>query len=364
MRNQFNKILITGGAGFIGSALVRHLIYKTNIKVLNVDALTYAGNLESLEDCQDDQRYHFVHADITDANIIQRVLQEFQPDAILHLAADSHVDRSIDNPAEFVQNNIVGTYTLLEATRTYWASLAAQARDRFRFLHVSTDEVYGSLGQEGLFTEHSPYQPTSPYAASKASSDHLVRAWHCTYGLPILMTHCSNNYGPYQFPEKLIPLMILNAMEGRPLPVYGNGEHIRDWLYVEDHVRALLQVLTQGKIGEGYNISSHNEKTNLEVVKQICVLLDEMLPDSNYKPHAQLLTLVEDRPGHDRRYALDATKLATQLGWYPTETFNSGLRKTVQWYLNNDAWCQRAQDGSYRRGRLGLGQTISELARS
>ena len=350
------RILLTGGAGFIGSALVRHIIRQTDYHVLNVDALTYAGNLESLEDVAQSDRYRFVQADICDGEAVMSLLQDYKPDAVMHLAAESHVDRSIDGPASFIQTNIVGTYTLLEAARSYWDGLDAINKQQFRFHHISTDEVYGSLGAEGLFSETSPYQPNSPYSASKASSDHLVNAWHHTYGLPVVITNCSNNYGPYQFPEKLIPLVILNALEGKPLPIYGAGDNVRDWLYVEDHVTALLRVLEQGGVGETYNIGGHNEKTNLEVVKHICALLDELVPASNHVPHEQLITFVKDRPGHDKRYAIDATKIDTELGWKPIETFDSGLRKTVQWYLENQAWCRRVQDGSYRRERLGLGE--------
>ena len=311
--------------------------------------MTYAGNLESLEKTAENERYQFVQADICDTTLVNKLFQEYQPDAVMHLAAESHVDRSIDSPAAFIQTNIVGTYTLLEAAKRYWDTLANEARQAFRFHHISTDEVYGSLGQEGLFTETSPYQPNSPYSASKASSDHLVRAWYHTYGFPVLLTNCSNNYGPYQFPEKLIPLMILNAIEGKPLPIYGAGDNVRDWLYVEDHVIALLHVLNNGAVGETYNIGGHNEKTNLQVVKSVCALLDELLPASKFKPHEQLITYVSDRPGHDKRYAIDASKLQNELGWKPKETFETGLRKTVQWYLSHSEWCRRVQDGSYRR---------------
>lgn len=349
------KILITGGAGFIGSALIRHIIQHTPYHVLNVDALTYAGNLESLEVVAESDRYQFSQTDIRDASALERLFRDFEPDAVMHLAAESHVDRSIEGPAAFIQTNIIGTYNLLETARRYWESLAVQEKDNFRFHHISTDEVYGSLGKDGLFTETSPYQPNSPYSASKASSDHLVNAWHHTYGLPVLVTNCSNNYGPYQFPEKLIPLVVLNAVEGKPLPVYGAGDNVRDWLYVDDHVTALLQVLEQGVVGETYNIGGHNEKTNLEVVKSICSLLDELRPAADNTPHENLITFVKDRPGHDKRYAIDATKIDKTLGWKPKETFESGLRKTMQWYLDNDAWCRRVQDGSYQRQRLGLG---------
>ncbi len=350
------KLLITGGAGFIGSAVIRYLINETETIVMNVDKLTYAGNLDSLTMVSSHPRYHFAKVDICDAKALQSLFAEFQPDAIMHLAAESHVDRSIDGPAEFIHTNIVGTYTLLETARSYWQTLNSPAKQAFRFHHVSTDEVYGSLGAKGLFMEDSPYRPNSPYSASKASSDHLVRAWHHTYQLPVVTTNCSNNYGPYQFPEKLIPLMILNGLEGKPLPVYGKGQNIRDWLYVEDHVRALYVVLTQGQIGETYNIGGHNEKTNLEVVHQICALLDDLLPNSPRRPFQQLITFVTDRPGHDLRYAIDACKIACELDWKPRESFESGLRKTVQWYLENQTWWQRVRDGSYRGERLGLGK--------
>jgi len=345
------KLIVTGGAGFIGSAVIRYLINETETTILNIDKLTYAGNLESLSPVSNNPRYHFAQVDICDAPALQQVLSQFQPDAIMHLAAESHVDRSIDGPAEFINTNIVGTYSLLETVRSYWQSLDSAAQTRFRFHHVSTDEVYGSLGKTGLFTETTPYQPNSPYSASKAASDHLVRAWHHTYNLPIVTTNCSNNYGPYQFPEKLLPLMIINALAGEPLPVYGKGENVRDWLYVEDHARALCLVLEQGQIGETYNIGGHNEKTNLEVVETLCQILDEMRPTS--APHNQLITFVTDRPGHDLRYAIDANKIQKTLGWQPVETFETGLRKTVQWYLDNRDWWQRVRDG--RGERLGLG---------
>jgi len=347
------KLLITGGAGFIGSAVIRHIIRHTAASVVNVDKLTYAGNLESLAEVADSDRYAFEQVDICDRAEVERVFREHQPDAVMHLAAESHVDRSIDGPAEFIQTNIVGTYTLLEVARAYWNGLDAERRDAFRFHHISTDEVYGDLeGPEGLFTEETSYAPSSPYSASKASSDHLVRAWQRTYGLPTLITNCSNNYGPYHFPEKLIPLMILNALEGKALPVYGKGEQIRDWLYVEDHARALYKVVTEGEVGETYNIGGHNEKQNIEVVNTICALLDELAP-SQHSPYASLITYVADRPGHDLRYAIDADKIERELGWRPEETFESGIRKTVQWYLNNQEWCRRVQDGSYQRERLG-----------
>ena len=346
-------ILITGGAGFIGSALIRHLLNNTDHHVLNLDKLTYAGNLESLASVAENPRYRFLQADIADSEAVSQALAEFQPDAIMHLAAESHVDRSIDGPAEFIQTNIVGTYALLEATRAYWMKLDDTRKAAFRFHHISTDEVYGDLhGVDDLFTETTPYAPSSPYSASKAASDHLVRAWQRTYGLPVLLTNCSNNYGPYHFPEKLIPLVILNALDGKPLPVYGNGQQVRDWLYVEDHARALLTVVSTGKVGETYNIGGHNEQTNLHVVESICALLDELSPRQQGFYREQI-SFVTDRPGHDLRYAIDASKIERELGWKPTETFASGLRKTVQWYLDNLDWCRRVQDGSYQRERLG-----------
>ncbi len=348
------KLLVTGGAGFIGSAVIRYLIQATNVTVLNVDKLTYAGNLDSLSAVANDPAYHFSQTDICNAKALPQLFTEFQPDAVMHLAAESHVDRSIDGPAEFINTNIVGTYTLLEVARNYWQSLPHEAKHKFRFHHISTDEVYGSLSDTGAFTEDTPYRPNSPYSASKASSDHLVRAWHHTYQFPVVTTNCSNNYGPYQFPEKLIPLIILNAIEGKPLPVYGKGENIRDWLYVEDHAIALYLVLTQGKIGETYNIGGHNEQTNLAVVQQICALLDEMRPLASLQSHQQLITFVTDRPGHDLRYAIDASKIQRELGWQPRESFETGLRQTVLWYLENQSWWQRVRDGSYRGERLGL----------
>jgi dTDP-glucose 4,6-dehydratase len=349
------KLLITGGAGFIGSAVVRHLVAETDVSLVNVDKLTYAGNLESLGAARDSQRHHFERVDICDQPQVERVFREHQPDAVMHLAAESHVDRSIDGPADFIRTNILGTYTLLEVARAYWGGLEEARRDRFRFHHVSTDEVYGSLGPSGSFLETTAYQPSSPYSASKASSDHLVRAWHHTYGLPVVTSNCSNNYGPYQFPEKLIPLMILNGLAGRALPVYGSGENVRDWLYVEDHARALYTVLRSGHPGETYNIGGHNEKTNIEVVRGICRLLDELAPDSRVPDRESLITYVKDRPGHDLRYAIDASKIERELGWTPRETFDTGLRKTVQWYLDSAQWCEHVQDGSYRGERLGLG---------
>jgi len=346
--------MVTGGAGFIGSALIRYLIEATDTTVLNIDKLTYAGNLDSLATVAQHPRYHFAQVDINDAALLKQQFDIFKPNAIMHLAAESHVDRSIEGPAEFIKTNIMGTYTLLEVARAYWLSLSDDMKAQFRFHHVSTDEVYGSLGSTGFFTETTAYQPNSPYSASKAASDHLVRAWHHTYQLPVITTNCSNNYGPYQFPEKLIPLMIINALEGQPLPVYGQGSNIRDWLYVDDHVRALYLVLQKGQLGETYTIGGHNEHTNLEVVQTLCTVLDELLPNSTYIPHQQLITFVTDRPGHDLRYAIDAQKINHELGWQPEETFNSGLRKTVLWYLEHRQWWQRVRDGRYRGERLGL----------
>jgi len=373
------KLLITGGAGFIGSAVIRHIINNTKDEVVNLDKLTYAGNLESLSEVSDSGRYAFEQVDICNRAEVDRVLAQHQPGAIMHLAAESHVDRSIDGPAAFIETNIVGTYTLLEAARHYWQGLHEQRRTNFRFHHISTDEVYGDLGElpspqatpsspsplagEGpgerggdqelpLFTEQTPYAPSSPYSASKASSDHLARAWHRTYGLPVLVTNCSNNYGPYHFPEKLIPLVILNALENKPLPVYGKGDQIRDWLYVEDHARALYKVVIEGKPGETYNIGGHNEKQNIEVVQTICDILQELRPRQN--SYRELITHVQDRPGHDMRYAIDTRKIQRELGWSPNETFETGIRKTLEWYLENLDWCKRVQDGRYQRERLGV----------
>ncbi len=349
------KILVTGGAGFIGSAVIRHIIQETETEVLNLDKLTYAGNLESLYEIDQHPRYQFVQADICDVDVLTQIFERFKPDAVMHLAAESHVDRSIDGPAEFIQTNILGTYQLLEAARQYWQRLEAEKKAGFKFHHISTDEVYGDLeGTTDLFTETTSYAPSSPYSASKASSDHLVRAWHRTYGLPVVVTNCSNNYGPYHFPEKLIPLVILNALDGKALPIYGKGDQIRDWLYVEDHARALYKVVTEGVVGETYNIGGHNEKQNLEVVKTICTILDEVKPRLDAQPYATQITFVQDRPGHDLRYAIDASKIARELNWTPKETFESGIRKTITWYLNNLEWCHRVQDGSYQGERLGV----------
>ena len=353
------RILVTGGAGFIGSEIIRYLLAGTKHKVFNLDKLTYAGNLESLASVARNPRYQFSQGDIVDHGLVLRMFDKFQPDVVLHLAAESHVDRSIDGAAEFIQTNIVGTSVLLEAARSYWMGLSGKKQESFRFHHVSTDEVYGSLREDGLFTEETAYDPSSPYSASKASSDHLVRAWHRTYGMPVLITNCSNNYGPYQFPEKLIPRMILNALQGKTLPVYGNGQQVRDWLYVEDHARALLKVATEGEVGETYNIGGNNEMMNLEVVYAVCDILDEIRLDrpEGIASYRDLLSFVADRPGHDQRYAIDASKIQNELGWFPMETFDTGLRKTVQWYLNNATWCKHVQDGNYRGERLGLVKT-------
>lgn len=352
-----SKILVTGGAGFIGSAVVRHIINATHDSVVVVDKLTYAGNLASLVSVAGSDRYAFEHVDICDRRALDAVFSRYQPDIVMHLAAESHVDRSIDGPAAFIETNIVGTYTLLEAARGWWNGLGAEQKAAFRFHHISTDEVYGDLhGSDDFFTETTPYAPSSPYSASKASSDHLVRAWLRTYGLPTLITNCSNNYGPYHFPEKLIPLTILNALAGKPLPVYGNGEQIRDWLYVEDHARALYRVATAGKPGETYNIGGHNERRNIDVVRTVCALLEELAPQkpAGIESYDRLITFVTDRPGHDVRYAIDAAKIARELGWLPEETFESGMRKTVAWYLANEPWWRQVLDGSYRGERLGL----------
>ncbi|MBA0184077.1 dTDP-glucose 4,6-dehydratase [Pectobacterium versatile] len=351
------RIIVTGGAGFIGSAVVRHIINNTNDEVLVIDSLTYAGNLESLKSVSGNERFRFQRINVCERERLEQIFDEYQPSAIMHLAAESHVDRSIDGPAAFIETNIVGTYSLLEATRQYWNTLSVDTKKAFRFHHISTDEVYGDLnGTADLFTEITPYAPSSPYSASKASSDHLVRAWLRTYGLPTIVTNCSNNYGPYHFPEKLIPLIILNALEGKPLPIYGNGAQVRDWLYVEDHACALYKVVSEGKVGETYNIGGHNERKNIQVVQTICRLLDEMLPNkpAGIDKYESLITYVTDRPGHDMRYAIDAGKIYRELGWKPQETFESGIRKTVQWYLENEKWWRRVKDGSYAGERLGI----------
>ena len=348
------KVLVTGGAGFIGSAVVRHIIRDTDWSVANVDKLTYAGNLESLADARTSNRHRHFKVDICDRAALDAVFQEVRPAAVLHLAAESHVDRSIDGAAPFIETNIVGTYTLLEATLAHWRSLDEEARARFRFQHISTDEVFGSLGATGQFTETTPYQPNSPYSASKAASDHLVRAWHHTYSLPTLATNCSNNYGPYHFPEKLIPLVILRALAGESLPVYGKGENVRDWPHVEDHAEALTLVLRRGRPGETYNVGGDSERKNIDVVRAICALLDEMLPGSTNRPHEKLIRFVTDRPGHDARYAIDASKIKTELGWRPRHSFDSGLRDTVRWFLDNRPWWERVMSGAYRGERLGL----------
>jgi len=347
------KILVTGGAGFIGSAVIRHIVKNSDYEVLNVDKLTYAGNLESLKEVSDSSRYRFAQVDICDKEALKQLFAEFQPDAVMHLAAESHVDRSIDGPGAFIQTNIIGTYTMLEAAYNYFTILPEEKKSSFRFHHISTDEVYGSLGDEGLFTETTPYDPRSPYSASKASSDHLVSAWYHTYGLPVLITNCSNNYGPYHFPEKLIPLVILNALHEKELPVYGKGDNIRDWLYVEDHAKALVMVVEKGLPGETYNVGGRNERTNLEVVKTICRTLDEECPRSNGEMYENLIIFVKDRPGHDKRYAIDATKLETELGWKAEENFDTGIKKTVKWYLDNEWWWRPIRDNKYSGERLG-----------
>ena len=357
MRKPKN-ILVTGGAGFIGSAVIRHIIQNTNHFVVNVDKLTYAGNPESLSSIAGNSRYEFKKEDICNPDGIKYIFHHFRPEIVIHLAAESHVDRSIDSPGEFIKTNLFGTYVLLEAAREYWVSLSEESRLYFRFHHVSTDEVYGDLkGPVDLFREETPYAPSSPYSASKAGSDNLVRAWNRTFGLPIIVTNCSNNYGPYQFTEKLIPLIILNALRGKQLPVYGEGTQVRDWLFVEDHARALVKVVTEGAVGETYNIGGHNEKQNIEVVRAVCDLLDELRPSTHdgFKKYEELITFVKDRPGHDIRYAIDASKIQRELGWVPQETFDSGLRKTIEWYLSNENWWQAVLDGSYRGQRLGLG---------
>jgi dTDP-glucose 4,6-dehydratase len=351
-----STVFVTGGAGFIGSAVVRRLIADTDVVVVTVDRLTYAGNLDSLAPAHSD-RHHFARVDICDAVEVRALLDRYRPNAILHLAAESHVDRSITGPAEFVRTNVLGTYTLLDEAQRFWATLAGDERAAFRFLHVSTDEVFGSLGPEGSFREDTPYRPNSPYSASKAGSDHLVRAWHHTYGFPTLTTHCSNNYGPYQFPEKLIPLMILNSLEGKPLPVYGRGENVRDWLHVDDHVDALLTVLRRGRVGETYCIGGNSERRNIDVVRAICRTLDELSPDG-VNTRERLITYVTDRPGHDMRYAIDAGKIERELGWRPARSFEAGLRDTVQWYLTNRTWWERVRSGRYRQGAGGSGDPI------
>lgn len=351
------KILVTGGAGFIGSALCRYLIASTPATVLNIDKLTYAANLHSLDPIKSDPRYSFLQADICDRAAMDAAFAQFAPDAVMHLAAESHVDRSITGSSAFIETNINGTYTLLEAARAYWSALPAERQESFRFLHISTDEVYGSLGDDGLFREDTPYDPSSPYSASKAASDHLVLAWHRTYGFPALISNCSNNYGPYQFPEKLIPLMILNARDGKALPVYGDGRNVRDWLYVDDHVRALYLILQRGRLGEKYNVGGRNEQANIDVVHTVCDLLDAFVPGQDSR--RQLVTFVTDRPGHDRRYAIDANKLETELGWRAHETFKTGLEKTVRWYLDNEAWWGPLRGGRYDGQRLGLLKTAA-----
>jgi dTDP-glucose 4,6-dehydratase len=353
-----SRFLVTGGAGFIGSAFIRLLLSRRADSVLNFDKLTYAGNLESVGEVKGNEFYGFVQGDVCEAGQVRTALEDFRPDFVIHLAAESHVDRSIDDADKFIRTNVVGTYVLLEEVRRYWGGMVGEQRASFRLLHVSTDEVYGSLGGEGFFTESTPYRPSSPYSASKAGSDHLARAWHRTYGLPVVVSNCSNNYGPNQFPEKLIPHMILNGLKGRPLPVYGDGRQVRDWLYVEDHARALVEVVTRGTPGETYNIGGHNEQRNVDVVRAICALLEELAPER--KPgtihrYSDLVRFVEDRPGHDTRYAIDATKIGAELGWAPQESFESGLRKTVQWYLDHETWWQRVLSGDYRLGRLGVG---------
>jgi len=348
------NLLVTGGAGFIGGNFVHFLIRETDVQIVNLDKLTYAGNLDTLASLRDNGRHVFVQGDIGDRDLVRRLLGDYRVDAVVNFAAESHVDRSIDGPAAFVETNVLGTFNLLDCAREHWAGLGVSGKDGFRFLHVSTDEVYGSLGPTGKFVETTPYAPNSPYSASKAASDHLVRAWYHTYGLPVLTTNCSNNYGPYQFPEKLIPLVTLKAMQGEPLPIYGDGSNVRDWLYVTDHCRAIWWVLEEGRPGQVYNVGGESERTNLQVVDTICALLDELLPDSPHRPHGQLKTFVADRPGHDLRYAIDSHKLQSELGWVPRESFESGLRRTLTWYLENELWCRRVTDGSYRGERLGL----------
>lgn len=347
------RVVVTGGAGFIGSAVCRYLVLEQQVQVLNVDKLTYAGNLSSLSEIADNPLYQFAQVDICDGEAVSALLEDFQPDSVMHLAAESHVDRSIDGPSAFIETNIVGTANLLERVREFWSALDGDEKKGFRFHHISTDEVYGSLGDEGLFEETTPYDPRSPYSASKASSDHLVMAWYHTYGLPVVITNCSNNYGPYHYPEKLIPLVILNALDEKPLPIYGKGDNVRDWLYVEDHARALVQVVESGRIGETYNIGGRNERTNLQVVEAICDMLDELSPRKDGGAHRDLITFVTDRPGHDMRYAIDATKLETELGWNAQENFESGIRRTVKWYLDNAWWWKPIRDEKYAGERLG-----------
>lgn len=347
-------ILVTGGAGFIGGNFVHFLVEETDVQIVNLDKLTYAGNLDTLSPLRGNGRHVFVQGDIGDGALVRRLLEDYRVDALVNFAAESHVDRSIDGPADFIETNVLGTFNLLDCARDYWGRLGNTHREEFRFLHVSTDEVYGSLGSTGKFVETTAYAPNSPYSASKAASDHLVRAWHHTYGLPVLTTNCSNNYGPYQFPEKLIPLVTLKAIQGERLPIYGDGSNVRDWLYVVDHCRAIWRVLEAGRPGEVYNVGGNSERTNLQVVDTLCALLDELLPDSPYRPHGKLKTFVTDRPGHDKRYAIDSDKLRSELGWKPLESFESGMRKTLVWYLENQSWCRRVMDGSYLGERLGF----------
>ena len=349
------RYIVTGGAGFIGSAVARHLVADVGADILVIDKLTYAGNLDNLAGIAASPRYRFLRADICDGRAMREAIEGFRPDIIMHLAAESHVDRSIDGPGEFIQTNVVGTFSLLQAALGYWRELDADARAGFRFHHVSTDEVFGSLGDEGAFVETTPYSPNSPYSASKAASDHLVNAWGHTYGLPVVLSNCSNNYGPYHFPEKLIPLVTLNALEGKPIPVYGNGMNVRDWLFVEDHARALRVIAERGRVGESYNVGGNSERANIDVVRGICALMDELAPDAAIGPREKLISHVADRPGHDLRYAIDATKIRRELGWTPSESFDSGLRKTVTWYLDNRSWWKRIRDGVYRGERLGAG---------
>ncbi len=349
-----NIIFVTGGAGFIGSAVIRHLLAETEFEIVNIDKLTYAGNLLTLSNESSLARYHFEQVDICDASVINALFETYQPRAIMHLAAESHVDRSIDGPAEFIQTNIVGTYNLLEASRNYLIRVNQSKAAEFRFHHISTDEVFGSLGEQGSFTENSPYQPNSPYSASKASSDHLVRAWHETFGLPVVLSNCSNNYGPYQYPEKLLPVIIGKVLESRPIPVYGDGSNVRDWLYVDDHARALVTIMLQGEIGRSYNVGGNEERSNIDVVQTVCRILDGLAPSSDGSLHESLITFVKDRPGHDQRYAIDASRIEAELDWHPLETFDSGMQKTIQWYLDNRAWCdQVVASNEMKHQRLG-----------